>query len=144
MKHRQLLCRVMMSTVWVLTHALALAQDAGLSLKHGIYVDASVSCKEPPFAVMRSWDGVGFSGPHASRCISKVLSHQGSEYRVSTSCSAIGDGTPNPSGKADVETISLTRLSSTRFVLSSETRSTTTYRWCSVDSGLGNFPKRTP
>jgi hypothetical protein len=110
----------------------ALAQDE-LSLKHGTYVLEGTGCKEPPFAAMMSWDGAGFSGPHDSRCTSSVLSHHGSEYRVRTTCAAQGDGSPNPSGRPEVETFSLTRLSSTRFSIAEGKQPQSTYRWCSPD-----------
>lgn len=115
-----------------------------MSLRHGIYVDQSVSCKEAPLASMRSWDGVGFSGPHSSRCTSQMVNHHGNEFRVTTSCAALGDGTPTPSGKVDVETITVTQLSHVSFESSSATKPKMTYRWCGVDTGLGNFPKRKP
>ena len=87
-----------LTSAWLLVPALALAQREQLPLKHGTYVLANIACKEPPLAAMMSWDGVGFSGPHASKCVSHVLSHHGSRFSVTTTCSALGDGTPNPSG----------------------------------------------
>jgi hypothetical protein len=115
------------------------AQNARLGLKHGTYVDASVSCPAPPFAAVRSWDGIGLFGPHSSRCTSRVLSHHGNQFQISTSCSAVGDGTPNPVGQVDIQNISLIRLSNVSFVASEEAKPKTTYRWCTADTGLGNF-----
>ncbi len=39
-----------------------------LALKRGVYVLKGVDCKDPPFAAMKSWDGIGFSGPHSTEC----------------------------------------------------------------------------
>ena len=76
------------------------------------------------------WDGVGFSGAHSSKCTSQVLSHEGNDFRVGTSCAAEGDGSANLPGHADVETFSLTRVTYTRFVVLREHESKGTYRWC--------------
>ncbi len=127
------LSRIAMRAAWILIPCFALAQQDQLSLKHGTYVVEGSSCKEPAFAAMMSWDGTGFSGPHASKCVSRVLSHQGNEFSVSTTCSALGDSTESPSGQAYVETLSLTRLSNTRIAISNGTKPKATYRWCGVE-----------
>jgi hypothetical protein len=126
--------KAVVNAAWILIPCFALAQQDQLSLKHGTYVVEGSSCKEPALAVMMSWDGAGFSGPHASNCVSRVLSHHGNQFSVSTTCSALGDGTENPSGRAYVETLSLTRLSNTRIVISNETKPKATYRWCSAET----------
>ena len=126
-------------TLWLNLPGPVPAQITQLRLKHGTYVQASVSCREPPFAAMQAWDGAGFFGPHSSRCTSRVLSHHNTHFRISTSCKAIGDGTPDPSGQDYIETISLIRLSQLRFIESSEAKPERTFRWCSADTGLGNF-----
>ncbi len=125
---------------------LGLASPRGeqLSLRRGLYVIASVSCKEPPFAAMQSWDGVGFFGPHSSRCTSHVLSQQGKQFQIRTACKAVGDGSPLSTGQVDIEDITLVRLSNVRFEKSSGMKPKTTYRWCSADNGLGNFSKAKP
>jgi hypothetical protein len=108
--------RTILTAAWLLVPCLALAQREQLPLKHGTYVLANIACKEPPLAAMISWDGVGFSG---------------SRFSVTT-CSALGDGTPNPSGQVYVETLSVTRLSNARISMSSDAKQPATYRWCSA------------
>jgi hypothetical protein len=106
------------------------AQTQQLTLKHGTYVATSSPCEGAAFAVMMSWDGATFSGPHSSKCTTRVLGHQRNWYSVSTTCAALGDGTPDPSGY--VEKLSLTRLSNSRFALSKDHETQrTAYRWCS-------------
>jgi hypothetical protein len=118
------------------------AQNQPLQLERGTYVQEGVPCKDAPFAAVKSWDGVGLSGPHSSRCTTRVLSHHGQQFSVSTACAAIGDGTPNPSGKNDIQTLSVTRLSNNRIVVSDGgSVPSATYRWCSADGGVSNFPK---
>lgn len=126
-----------MSASWILAPCFALGQHDQLSLKHGTYVLESAECKEPPFAAMISWDGVGFSGPHASRCTSRVLNRHGNQFALSTTCSALGDGTPDSSRYID--NFSLTRLTNTRFVMRKEPKSGNTYRWCNAE--CTNDPK---
>ena len=101
-----------------------------LSLRHGIYVLDGISCKGPPFAAMQSWDGVGFAGPHASQCTTRILSNQGNHFDISTACAALGDGTPDRSGH--VTKVSLTQLSNTRFVVELDEQTRLPYRWCSA------------
>ena len=139
MRHAVALRIAAVALLWLNLPGLLLGQGPDLGLKHGTYVQAPVSCKEPPFAAMQAWDGVGFFGPHSSRCTSRVLSHHNNHFRISTSCKAIGDGTPDPDGQSYVETITLTRLSRVRFVKSSEAKRESTFRWCSADTGLENF-----
>lgn len=131
--------RIATVVLWLNLPGLVLAQVTQLVLKHGAYVQASVSCNEPPFAAMQAWDRVGLSGPHTSGCTSRVLSHDNNHFRITTSCNAIGDGTPNSSGQDYSETILLIRLSPVRFVESSEAKPERTFRWCSADTGLRNF-----
>ena len=122
-----------MRAAWILVPCFALAQHDELSLKRGTYVREGSECKEPPFAAMMSWDGIGFAGPHSSKCKTRVLSRHGNQFSVSTACNAIGDGTPKPSGQFDVEILSLVRLSNTRFVTSNEAKPRATYRWCPAE-----------
>ncbi len=124
--------RTAFTAAWILVPCLALARREPLSLKHGIYMLQNVACQEPANAAMMCWDGVGLSGPHASKCVSHVLSQHGSRFSVRTTCAALGDGTPNPSGQADVETLSVNRLSNARIVIASEAKQPATYRWCSA------------
>ena len=66
--------------------------------------------------------------------VTVVLSHRGSRFDISTACEALGDGTPNPSGRTDVQKLSLFRVSSTRFMISSDAKPKIAYRWCSAES----------
>ena len=136
--------RTVTFALWLSVLGLALPEGEQVSLKRGIYVVASVGCKEPPFAAMQFWDGVGFFGPHSSRCTSHILTHHGNQFQIRTSCKALGDGSPLPTGQVDVEDITLVRLSNVRFEKSSREKQNTTYRWCSADNGLGNFTKSKP
>jgi hypothetical protein len=119
-------------SVWILVPLSTLSQNDDLSLKHGTYVLETSKCKEPAFAAVISWDGVGFSGPHSARCASRVVSRHGNQYSVNTSCGALGDGSPDRSGYVDA--ISLTRLSNTRFMISKENEPQGKYRWCGSET----------
>ena len=130
MKQRPTFSKITLGLACVLIPCFALADHDQLSLKQGTYVVASSDCKEPAFAVMKSWDGVGFSGPHSSKCTSRVLSRHGNQFTMSTTCAALGDGTPDQSGYVD--NFLLTRLSNTRFNIrkDNDPHPETTYRWC--------------
>ena len=110
---------------------VAFPQEPHLALKHGIYVREKAPCKGAPNAAILSWDGAGFSGAHSSKCTSRVLSRSGQMFRVSTTCSALGDGSPNPQGSESADSFMLTLLSSTRFEIRKESHDQGTYRWCS-------------
>lgn len=135
------LYRPAMVAAWILIPCIALSQNHPLSLKHGTYVREPYPCKEQPNAAIMSWDGIGFSGAHSSRCASRILSSHGNQFKLSTSCDALGDGSPNPSGRSYVDTFSLTRLSNTRFTLD-KTKAPGTYRWCSGEAT--SYPKEKP
>ena len=77
----------------VSAQAPAQAKDL-LPLAHGTYVREEFDAVDPPFAAILEYDGSTFSGPHASACASRILDHDGAKYRISTTCSAQGDGTP--------------------------------------------------
>jgi hypothetical protein len=116
----------------VLTTGLALfAQYPKLTIKPGIYVREPAQCQGAPNASIMSWDGVGFSGPHSSQCKTTVLHKNDTTYEISDSCSALGDGSPNPGGTPFVESFVLTLLSDTRFTVARESQPKGTYRWCS-------------
>jgi len=74
-----------------------------------------------------------------------VLSHRDNQFNVKTICKAMGDGTPLPAAQLDVQDLSLTRLSNTRFKVSngSEPQSAT-YRWCGVNDGIPNRSNKGP
>jgi hypothetical protein len=134
MKLRTVYFRTAMSAAWILTSSITLAQNDQLSLKHGAYVREPYRCGGQPNAAILSWDGVGFSGAHSTRCTTRVLSRQDNRYQLSTACAALGDGSSNPSGHPDVGTFSLTRLSNARFVVVKEPATQGTYRWCSAEA----------
>jgi hypothetical protein len=73
--------------------AQAAAQDL-LPVEHGTYVREGFSAEDPPFAAIIEYDGTTLSGPHSNACRSTVLSHHGKDYLLSTTCAALGDGTP--------------------------------------------------
>lgn len=79
-----------------------------------------------------SWDGVGFSGVHSSKCTSSVLHKNGRKYEISTSCSSLGDGSPNPASAPFLESFVLTQLSGTQFVIAQDNQIQGKYRWCSA------------
>jgi hypothetical protein len=55
---RKISSRIVISAVGILIPRFALAQHDQLSLKHGTYVLEPSEWKQPPFAAMKSWDGV--------------------------------------------------------------------------------------
>ena len=132
MNLQSLLSKTIIIAIWFSMPFAVMAQDQPLLLKHGLYVQTGIACKDAPFAAMRSWDGHGFAGPHSSKCTSQVVLRHGNEYEVSTACSALGDGTPNPSGGVDKETLQLARISNVSFVVGNNSKPKLTYRWCSA------------
>jgi len=116
----------------ILLPLAAVSQDQQLTIKPGVYVREPAPCKGAPNASIMSWDGAGFSGPHSSKCKSTVLRKDGKKYEIKTSCSDLGDASPNPSGTPFVESFLLTRLSSTQFTLAKDNQPQGTYRWCST------------
>ena len=133
MKLRTLSLLMAMRRMWIFLPCLALADHDQLLLKHGTYVQEKYDCKEAPFAAMKTWDGIGFAGPHDSKCTTSVLSHHGNQFEISTGCSALGDGTPNPSGRVSVDRLSVIRLSNTSFTISTEAKPKATFRWCGAE-----------
>ena len=107
---------------------IAVAQTQPLSLKHGVYVQMSYECVGAPNAAVMFWDGIGFAGAHSSKCVSDLQSKDGRQFQVSTTCSALGDGSPDTSGHVD--SFTLTRQSSDRFEAVRAGRPSFTYRWC--------------
>jgi hypothetical protein len=132
MKHHTIPCCATVLAAWILLPFVALSQDQHLPIKRGIYVREPAQCKDAPNAAIMSWDGVGLSGPHSSKCTSRVLHKSGGEYEISTSCSSLGDGSPNPTGTPFVESIVLTWLSDTQFTIAKDNQPQGTYRWCSA------------
>ena len=101
-----------------------------LPLKHGNYVQESYSRTRPPFAAMMSWDGIGFSGSALKPMHNFVLVRYENRYSISTSCAALGDGSPDISKYVD--SASVTLVSNTRFQLSKRSGRAIEFRWCSV------------
>jgi hypothetical protein len=114
--------------------SLPFAAHAGepLSLRHGIYARAASPCKGAPNASLLSWDGMGFSGAHATRCSTHVVHKAGRHCQVSTTCLAQGDGTAIAPGADYSDQFSLNRLSNTRFELLRDHQAKAIYRWCAA------------
>jgi hypothetical protein len=128
------LSKTLMNAAWLSMPFLASPQDQPLSLKHGVYVRENTPCKGAPNAAILFWDGIGFSGAHSSKCTSRVLRRNGTQFQITTACSALGDGSPIAPGHEDVDSFWLTRLSSTRFGVRKEHEAQGNYRWCSAKS----------
>ena len=126
--------KIMISIVWLSMPLLIVAQADLLALKPGVYVEKHEQCKGAPNAAIMIWDGVGFSGAHSSRCTSRVLRRDKNRFRVSTSCSALGDGSPSDSGTDGRESFLLTRLSSAAFVVLRDRQQPRSLRWCSANA----------
>jgi hypothetical protein len=122
--------RTLMTTAALSISFIATAQQQ-LSLKHGLYVLQQEACNGAANAAIMSWDGSAFSGPRSSKCSSRVVQKDGQQFQISTSCSALGDGSSNPSGKPYVESLVLTRLSDKLFKIMKGNELQGTYRWCS-------------
>jgi hypothetical protein len=105
------------------------AAHGPLPLKKGTYVlKDTVPCEDAPFAAVFDYDGHSLSGPHESRCSSVLLEHHGREYRIRTTCTALGDGTPAP---PSMETQSYRLISLTEVAVSrSDGSDELTYRLC--------------
>jgi hypothetical protein len=116
----------------LLASAAALARDPQLLLKHGTYVSNGERCKDSSNANLLSWDGVGFAGAHSSKCSSAIVHHHGARYQVATTCSALGDGSPNVSGHDYSDSFLLRRLSVTAFEVVKPKQLKRTYRWGGV------------
>jgi hypothetical protein len=112
--------RTILNMICLIIPAVAFPQEPHLVLKHGVYVREKTPCKGAPNAAIMSWDGAGFSGAHSSKCTSRVVSRSCQIFQVSTTCSALGDGSPNPGGSESADSFILTLLSSTRFEIRKE------------------------
>lgn len=123
--------RTLFTMMCLFFSVIAFSQEPQPALKHGIYVRENTPCKSAPNAAIIEWDGIGFSGAHSSKCISRVMSRSGQVLQVRTSCSALGDGSPHLHGSEGNQEFALTVLSSVRFEIRKESRDQGTYRWCS-------------
>jgi hypothetical protein len=101
-----------------------------LPLEHGVYIQKAFACKGAPNAAVRVWDGVGLSGAHSSHCTSRIVSRTATTFTMSTTCAALGDGSPQPSGVA--EEFTLSSVSKTAFVMSRRHERGIAYRRCSA------------
>lgn len=108
----------------------AVSQNPEPTIKRGLYVRQPALCGNAPNASIISWDGVGFFGPHSSKCKSTVTLHHGNQYEIRTSCSALGDGSANPSGTPFVESFALTLSSNNEFTITKGDKRQGNYRWC--------------
>ena len=115
---------------WVLLPLAAVSQHPELTIKHGLYVRQPEQCKNAPNASIIKWDGVGFFGPHSSKCKSTVTFNHGNQYEIRTSCSALGDGSANPNGTPFGESFTLTLSSSSEFTITRGNKRQSDYRWC--------------
>jgi len=125
------LCTALYTGLFLMPLAAGCSEQS-LSLKPGIYATGASACRGAANAQILTWDGVGFSGAHSSQCVSRVLHRRGSHIQLSTTCAALGDGSPNVGGAAYVETFWLNQLSSSQFELAREKQAPAIYRWCSV------------
>ena len=103
-----------------------------LPVKHGVYVRKAVSCQGAPNAAILVWDGIGLSGAHSSKCTSRIVSRNGSTFKMTTACSAMGDGSPDSSGFT--EELMVSSVSKTSFVIARGSQPGIAYRWCSADA----------
>ncbi len=106
------------------------ASAAELPLRPGTFVLAGTSCHAPPLAAMFTFDGHQFSYPHATHCRSTVRSHVGKTYRVTETCSALGDG--SPTAPSTIETRYTIQSASHVRVGRGRADTGSAYRWCSA------------
>ena len=132
MKLMSVTLKTMISAVSLSMPLLIVAQTDPLSLKHGVYVEKHEQCKGAANAAIMVWNGVGFSDAHSSRCLSHVRRRDKTRFQVSTTCSALGDGSSSGSGTVGGDSFLLTRLTSAAFVVLRDRQSPRSFRWCSV------------
>ena len=120
-------CKVVLLLV-VSSVVPAMLQAQALSLRHGTYVQKQVDCTGAPNAAIEVWDGRGFSGAHSSKCTSRIPKRDGDTFQISTTCAALGDGTPDLSSYSDE--VTLKRISKTAFTLAVPKEKSASYRWC--------------
>jgi len=125
MRPRLLLALV--SATILLSQGLA---QAPLALKHGVYVQTGTPCTDPPNAAIVLWDGIGFSGAHDSKCTTMAdPPKKNGTRRITTTCNALGDGTPTQSSTV---TQRITLRGDHSFTLKGEDGAgkPSGYRWC--------------
>lgn len=95
MHMRPALLHLALTLTLILGSGPARAVDQALPLQAGTYVVSSYRpCQEAPLAGVTRYNGLSFEGPHASNCQTSLLRQRGSSYRVKTTCTAMGDGSP--------------------------------------------------
>jgi len=116
-------------TGWPLAMMLGtMASSATLPLRPGTYVETGSPCHDPALAALFDYDGRRFSYPHATNCRSVIQSHAGRTYRVTESCSALGDGS---AAIPDTRQATYIVLSNSRVRIDRGPANTTSsYRWC--------------
>jgi hypothetical protein len=119
-----------MLVVACLTAVYAGPDAEPLPVKHGVYVQKAVACKGAPNAANRVWDGIGLSGAHSSKCTSRIVSRNGSTFKMTTACSALGDGFPDFSGLT--EELMVSSVSKKSFAIARGIQPGIAYRWCSA------------
>jgi hypothetical protein len=103
---------------------------ATLPLNQGTYVLTRTPCRDPAFATMFEYEGRRFSYPHATQCRSVIRAHLGRAYRVSETCSALGDGSASA---PETSQATYTILSNTRVRVSRGSDAlVSSYRWCAA------------
>ena len=132
MKLRSATLKTMIFAVSLSMPLLIVAQTDPLSLKHGVYVEKHEQCKGAPIKAIMIWDGVGFFGAHSSRCTSRVLRRDKNRFQVSTSCSALGEGSPSGPRTDGADSVLLTRLSSIAFMMLRDGQEPRSFRCCSA------------
>ena len=99
-------------------------------LKPGVFVEQGPSCKNPPNAAMKLYDGRGISTAHTRACVARVISKPRSGYghvfKVSQSCVDTGTGP----GKRFVERQTIDIPDALNFLITSQGNAK--YRWCAV------------
>jgi len=112
----------------LLVLAATSTQAAVLPLRPGTFVLTGVPCRHAAFGALFTYDGRQFSYPHASGCRSVILSQTGRAYRLSETCSTLGDGSPT----ARVTTITSYKITSPThlWVGNRNGRASASYRWC--------------
>lgn len=104
------------------------ASDASLPLTRGVYVLSSMSCADPAFAGLRTFDGRGLASAHSRECRATVVASSGSVYTVDNDCIDAGAG-PAP---RSTERLVIAIAGPAKFAIRSGT-SSDHYRLCPRD-----------
>ena len=103
---------------FILLAATTLSQAATtalLPIASGTYaVAGSKPCRDAPLAGVAQFDGRALHGPHGSDCTSSLLGRHGRTCRISTTCRALGDGSP---ARPDTQVRTVRVESRTRFAV---------------------------